>query len=107
MTRIDQSEASTHCWRSDHNIARIINDARQKAHAKHGDNSIEAIDATDPRWLSILVEEVGEIAHALTYDAKDTRVVDELVDVLAVASAWLDAYRTAGELPTSMPWVVS
>ena len=103
-TRIDGGHMATHCWRTDHNTSRIINAAREKAHEKHGENSIESISANDPRWLSILVEEVGEIAHALTYDAVDTRVVDELVDVLAVASAWLDAYRCEGELPTDMPW---
>ena len=42
---------------------------RAKAHQKHGANSIEAIPADDPRWLSILVEEIGEVAHAMTYDS--------------------------------------
>jgi hypothetical protein len=83
-----------------------IQESRAKAHAKHGENSIEAIRANDPRWLSILVEEVGEVAHELTYDAAPTeqsynpherhkrqavRVRRELLDVLSVASAWLDA----------------
>lgn len=81
--------------------------ARAAAHAKHGPNSIEALDYADPRWLAILMEEVGEVAHELTYDAEPTwdqpldvderaraearRVRAELLDVLAVASAWLDA----------------
>lgn len=69
----------------------IINDARAAAHAKHGENSIEAIPSDDPRWLPILVEEVGEVAHALTYDATDANLRAELIDVLSVASAWLDA----------------
>lgn len=67
-----------------------IEQARAKAHAKHGDNSIEGIDAADPRWLSILVEEIGEVSHELTYDATGS-LRAELIDVLAVASAWLDA----------------
>ena len=91
------------CWRTDHNIARLINQARQEAHAKHGDNSIESIPAGDGRWLPILVEEVGEVAHALTYDVdQDTakqQLADELMDVLAVASAWLDALADDGVEP--------
>lgn len=67
-----------------------IEQARAKAHAKHGGNSIEGIDAADPRWLSILVEEIGEVSHELTYDATGS-LRAELIDVLAVASAWLDA----------------
>ena len=81
--------------------------ARAAAHAKHGVHSIEALDYADPRWLTVLVEEIGEVAHELTYDAEPVtdqaldvderaraearRVRGELLDVLAVASAWLDA----------------
>lgn len=82
--------------------------ARAKANHKHGENSIEALDYWDPRFLPILMEEVGELAHVLTYDGvrsasvdghprteleeaihRRTRMREELVDVLAVASAWL------------------
>lgn len=87
-----------------------IEDARAKAHVKHGTNSIEGIAAGSPAWLAILMEEVGEVAHALTYDsgASVTDLRSELVDVLAVASAWLDALdRTTwidgilGHVPTT------
>jgi hypothetical protein len=86
-----------------------VEHARAKAHAKHGDDSIEGLDASDPRWLAILVEEggetseanllawnallqarIGRVAHEQTYDATGS-LRSELVDVLAVASAWLDA----------------
>lgn len=80
-----------HCYRDDHAVWTEVQHARLAAHKKHGDNSIEAIPADDPRWLTILVEETGEIARAMTYDngsRKDLRA--ELVDVLAVASAWID-----------------
>lgn len=97
-----------------------IEQARAKAHAKHGENSIEGITADDPRWLSILTEEggetseaallawnallqarIGRVAHEQTYDATgDLR--GELVDVLAVASAWLDALD-AGAEPARVP----
>lgn len=68
-----------------------IQTARLNAHIKHGDNSIEAEPANSLRWLAILVEEVGEIANALTYDGPTEHLRDELIDVLAVASAWVDA----------------
>lgn len=82
--------------------------ARAAAHAKHGDNSIEAVPGGDPRWLSILVEEVGEVAHEQTYDSTgDLRA--ELVDVLAVASAWVDAIDRAdgdaGARPRNTPLI--
>lgn len=68
--------------------------ARAAAHAKHGANSIESVPGGDPRWLPILVEEVGEVAHEATYDATgDLRA--ELIDTLAVASAWVDAIDRA------------
>lgn len=96
MTRIDYEDCDRHCFRGDHRQANVINAARIRAHEKHGTNSVESIDHDDPRWLAILVEEVGEVAHALTYDADPTRLADELVDVLTVASAWLDAHRAIG-----------
>lgn len=63
---------------------------RARAHAKHGDDSIEGIDGDDPRWLAILMEEVGEVAHEQTYDATGS-LRAELVQVAAVAAAWVDA----------------
>lgn len=60
---------------------------RIKAHEKHGENSIESVPSGDPRWLSILIEEVGEAAHELTYDAKGGSLRAELIDVITVATA--------------------
>lgn len=40
---------------------------------------------TQAEWLSILVEEVGEVARALNDDESITRVCDELVQVGAMA----------------------
>lgn len=88
MNRNDYND--TRCYRSDHELFREVLKARRAAHAKHGDNSIEYVSADDPRWLSILVEEVGEIAHALTYDGPKMNLRAELIDVLAVVSAWID-----------------
>lgn len=80
----------THCFRDDHELYREVLNSRRRAHDKHGDNSIEMIRADDPRWLSILVEEIGEVANALTYDGPTNNLRGELVDVLAVAAAWVD-----------------
>ena len=71
-------------------IAREVEDGRLRAHAKHGANSIEGIAASDPRWLSILVEEVGEASHELTYDATGS-LRGELLDIATVAIAWIAA----------------
>lgn len=75
---------------STHEIATEVAAARHRAHDKHGDNSIEAILSSDPRWLSILVEEVGEASHELTYDATGS-LRGELIDVITVATAWVAA----------------
>jgi NTP pyrophosphatase (non-canonical NTP hydrolase) len=40
---------------------------------------------------AILGEEFGEVAAALTYDKDASTLRAELIDVLAVASAWVDA----------------
>lgn len=78
-------------------IAAEILGGRERAHTKHGENSIEAIDHADPRWLSILIEEVGELAHEQTYDAGGTidSVRAELVDVATVAIAWIASIDAA------------
>lgn len=79
-----------HCFRDDHELYREVLRSRDAAHRKHGDNSIEREPAGSPRWLAILGEEFGEVCRALTYDGTaDLR--GELLDVLAVASAWIDA----------------
>ena len=82
---------SIRCYRDDHALYREVLQARQAAHEKHGDDSIEAEPATSPRWLAILVEEIGEIANALTYDGPKGNLRAELIDALAVGSAWLSA----------------
>ena len=76
---------------STQDIAREVWEGRIKAHQKHGSNSIEAIDADDPRWLAILTEELGEVAHELTYDAKGGSRRAELIDVATVCFAWIAA----------------
>lgn len=71
--------------------------ARVAAHVKHGENSIESRRSDDPQWLAILVEEVGEVANAQTYDhASVENLRAELIDVMSVASAWIDAIDGKG-----------
>lgn len=99
--RRDLSDTSMHCFRSDHEPWNEVMRAREKADAKHGANSIEQIPADSPLWLSILTEEVGEVAHELTYDATGS-LRAELIDVLSVASAWLAALDEASVQQAAM-----
>lgn len=69
--------------------------AREKAHEKHGDNSIERVPADSPDWLPILGEEFGEVCGALTYDKDAAMLRSELIDVLAVGTAWVSALDRA------------
>jgi len=69
---------------------------RNRAHAKHGakGNSRENAHWTDKEWLPILMEELGEAAHELTYDAYGghrARLRAELIQVAAMSAAWIDA----------------
>ena len=69
---------------------------RERAHIKHGanGNSREDQDWLDGEWLPILMEEVGEAAHELTYDVgsgRRPRLRKELLQVAAMACAWIDA----------------
>ena len=84
-----------------------IHEERVKAHKKHGanGNSREDADAMNEEWLPILVEEVGEVAHWFTYDTeKDiTELRDELIQVAAMASAWIDSIDEAMDVMEVAP----
>jgi len=107
-----------------YDIADRVFEERKRAHEKHGDDSIEAIAASDPRWLAILVEEGGEaiqeavvnymfagllgemlgkVAHTQTHTAADAdedqkpeRLKKELIQVIGVCYAWLDRLEGFG-----------
>lgn len=69
---------------------------RIRAHAKHGakGNSRETAVWTDKEWLPILTEELGEVAHELTYDAAGghrARLRAELVQLGAMTASWIEA----------------
>jgi hypothetical protein len=79
-------------------VYRDVHLERERAHAKHGakGNSREDQPWTDAEWLPILTEELGEVAHELTYDAHQHAdraywLRKELVQVAAMACAWVDS----------------
>lgn len=81
---------------------------RMRAHAKHGASSMETLPAHDLTRLSVLIEEVGEVAKVLNdarhrgarlgWDPADgisgeekRELRAELIQVAAMAGAWADA----------------
>lgn len=68
-----------------------------RAKAKHGEKTMDGPGYTETQRLAILMEEVGEVAHELTYDAAkdgieggDTgRLEKEVTQVAAMALTWL------------------
>lgn len=76
---------------------------RIRAHNKHyaSGGSVEQLDWSDPRFLPILVEELGEVARVICDVALGLHVSDpgnalsqlrkELVQLAAMACAWVDA----------------
>jgi NTP pyrophosphatase (non-canonical NTP hydrolase) len=68
------------------------------AHAKHGEHSMLSQKHSSGERLAILVEEVGEVAHELTYDqggpgvgeGRRDELVKELIQVAAMAASWVE-----------------
>lgn len=91
------SDVPMHGWRpySDFHLERV------RAHAKHDGNggSMERLTYADSAWLSVVTEEVGEVARVLcevrhgNYSVPDARdaLRSELVQVGAMVAAWVDA----------------
>lgn len=72
---------------------KAIHDERHRAHmlwSPTGD-SMEVLPHDSPRRLPILVEEVGEVAKALNEDAPMKELRMELIQVAAMAAAWIAA----------------
>lgn len=85
-----ESDIPMHGWPpySDVHMERI------RAHAKHqaSGESIEQLNPHHPIWLAVLAEEFGEVANAIIeHDKGDAELRAELVQVAAVALAWVDA----------------
>ena len=78
---------------SDRTLAAIQAEAT-RAYLLHGTDSMLGPEQTSGQRLAILVEEVGEVAHELTYDqgGRDGRrdeLVKELIQVAAMAASWV------------------
>ena len=83
-----ESDIPLHGWAPYSEVHR----ERIRAHAKHADRSIEALDPSDPDWLAVLVEEVGEVAKAIIENGQNSGMTrEELVQVAAVTCAWIEA----------------
>lgn len=84
---------------------------RERAHAKHGRSSMEELDPLDLVRLTVLLEEVGEVArwfnerrHAFFSPAPNPDHVDlraELIQVAAMAGAWAEALTYQPPKPCS------
>jgi hypothetical protein len=66
-----------------------------RAHLKHGEHSMLGEHYSSGDRLAILMEEVGEVAHELTYDQGGTasrrdELVKELTQVAAMAASWVE-----------------
>lgn len=69
-----------------------------RAHLRHGEHSMLGKGYSSGDRLAILVEEVGEVAHELTYDqggpgvgeGRRDELVKELIQVAAMAASWVE-----------------
>lgn len=81
-------------WRSITNVEKATHTRIAEAIGKHGLEQTPLSPAMDPmEKLTILVEEVGEVAKALTYDNRNgtesrATLCLELEQVIAVATMW-------------------
>lgn len=88
-----------------------VHNERVRAHLKHDDNgrSMERKDYDDPAWLPVVVEEIGEVArvicdwrHNPIYTNQE-RLREELIQVMAMCSAWVDAIDMDYDPDSTLP----
>lgn len=74
------------------NIYQRVHQERVRSIEKHGSNAQDNLAWHDPKCFYNLVEEVGEVANALTYDSSKglSELQKELIQVAAMAIAWAD-----------------
>jgi hypothetical protein len=76
-----------------------------RAHLKHGDRSLLNPTMLAVEKLAALVEEVGEVGRALTYDQDHSEgLIRELIQVASVALSWVESLTVTlarGELAES------
>jgi NTP pyrophosphatase (non-canonical NTP hydrolase) len=106
--------SSTYLVLSDLTLSAIQAEAT-RAHLKHREHSMFGTRYTAHERLAILIEEVGEVAHELTYDQDGDRdkLVKELIQVCAMAASWVEYLegaaaqarrQQAGEGITGLHW---
>lgn len=99
----EEWEATNHSHRKF--VFKTLDRARTAADAKHGrSGAADGPWLQDPSYgLTILVEEVGEVARAIL-ENEPHRVEEELVDVAQVCVAWLESFHAAwGHEPSAEP----
>ncbi len=90
-----------------------------RAHLRHGEHSMLGPNYSSGDRLAILVEEVGEVAHELTYDqggpgvgqGRRDELVKELIQVAAMAATWVEflegSHARAGSISPTPGWASS
>ena len=86
-------EMSNRNWGFEHISVSALNAEIMRAIAKHGWQQTPLNpDMSENEKLIILVEEIGEVARAMTYDEGDPdKLTKELIQVAAMALAWAEA----------------
>ncbi|WHT21912.1 hypothetical protein N8J89_12865 [Crossiella sp. CA-258035] len=64
---------------------------RQRQRAKHGPHAPDSPSMSNHQRLVVLMEEVGEVARALTHDGNPAELCAELDQVAAIALGWREA----------------
>ena len=65
-----------------------------RARCRHAERSVLSEGMTNGERLAILVEEVGDVARALTLHDDKTGLEVELIQLAAVAASWVEALNT-------------
>ena len=69
------------------------------AYTKHNGKTPRSHSVGDQQSLVILVEKVGEVARAMTYDEGDVdNLCAELLQVATMAAAWADRLMVRGDV---------
>lgn len=76
----------------------LVHAERIRAHVKHGELSAEVMEWDNPRWLPIVIEEIGEVALVINErdlgnispEGARQAITPELTQVAAMLCAWLE-----------------
>jgi NTP pyrophosphatase (non-canonical NTP hydrolase) len=75
-------------WEND-GLADRVTEEMMSAFEEHKDHTPYNRTMIPDKKLTILVEEVGEVARAITYDeGSKAKLMEELIDVIAMAGMW-------------------